>query len=151
MLRYNNTNFGLRHANQSYVIGFILKQDAHYVAKTTHSATKAQLRKGMTRDVSLDVLGGLYDRGMFVKSMPPIIIDENAELVIDKKININKLPCQVSDISFSEFIMLPFQHSIGVILPVDLVDETKETLIYQAQVIEPCYNVDLFRYQLSKK
>lgn len=151
MLRSGKQSLGLRHNHNSYIIGFLSRDDAQHVRKFTHINTEAKLNKFATRDVTMDVLDGLHNKGIFPSSFETVKVDESAELVISKKININKLPCEMVDVSLTEFITIPFQNSLGIIFATDIIDETKESFIYEAQVVEPCNNVELFRHSLMNK
>lgn len=151
MLRSGRQSLGLRHSNQSYIIGFMTRDDAQHVRKFVHINTDAKLDKFMTRDVTMDLLDGLHRKGIFPTSFETVKVDESAELIISKRININKLPCEMVDVALSEFITIPFQNSLGIIFATDLIDETKEFFVYEAQVVEPCNNVELFRHSLMNK
>ena len=51
----------------------------------------------------------------------------------------------VTEMAFSDFIILPFRRSIGVILPMELMLDDRRRLIFESHVIDPCYDPLLFQ------
>lgn len=63
------------------------------------------------------------------------MLDEN-KLSIEKKININKLPCYVQEKDFYEIVSYPFTYKLGVVFAYDLLLETDGEMVFESQAFE---------------
>jgi len=56
----------------------------------------------------------------------------------------------VKEMAFAEFVMLPFRHNLGVVLPTELMLEDRRRLIFLSTVLDPCQDPVLFRPTLIR-
>lgn len=120
-------------ASRQYVIGFSDARHAREACASLHPAPKVILH----RSDAIHNLDGTKD----------ITVDYAATLYLPKKAqNKNKKDMeehyQLRYIRAGDFIMYPLDRSIGVILPLELLEENSMDLVYAAQVIDPCYLAD---------
>lgn len=149
LLRTKDNLLGLRHTNQSYVIGFLYKCHATEVRKYVSLSSPMKLTNYVTSNKAPIMNDMLHGRGLLNITLDNVNICENAHLTISKKININKTGCVPQEVTFSEFIMYPFTKNIGIILPQELLDENKTEFVFEAQVVEPSLNINLFQQHLT--
>lgn len=68
---------------------------------------------------------------------------------VEKKININKLPCMTSAMDFHEFMSYPFKRRLSIMFAFEIIDEDKEAFFLETQTYDAVDNVDLFRGTLD--
>lgn len=76
-------------------------------------------------------------------------VDSMIYIEIEKKININKLPCYIQEKEFLEMLTFPFVHNVGVSFICDIVDETKTIITLEAIPIEPLQSIALAQKMLT--
>jgi hypothetical protein len=106
---------------QSYVLSFIQRSQADLVQRKICEDSKVS---------ELPPLSGGINIGV-------------AFVEVEKKININKLPCYVQEKEFMEIVGFPFVHNLGVYFVSDIVDDTPESFILEGIPIEPFQSVQL--------
>jgi hypothetical protein len=102
-----------------------------------------RVQRSESYNVASQVNKGLLSYDL-IKDYKNITIDTNAILSI-KKQNPNttrKFPTTI--ITVDEFIMYPFKHYLGIILPYKILDETRNHLIMRANIIDPVEDYKLF-------
>jgi len=146
----NKSNIlGFQHNNQNYIIGFQQKKHAILVHKDIckESVNNIKLFRHYTENIGDAVSQGLHNLG-FDESYDDIKVDLNATLIIPKSENcINDNELTIEDLEFEEFLMYPFNKHIGISLPYELCGENNNFL-FEAQVIDPCNDINLFRKKL---
>jgi len=133
-----------------YIIAFKYLEHARMVWSFAHEATKMNLAQvemeNITEQVE-DMCG--VSRGMFEEAgLPPVYADLDAHLCIDKRPNINKLGCDVASITTIDYLTIPFEQCIGVVMAKRLVHNTKNKITFESEVIDPIRDIDLFRKML---
>jgi hypothetical protein len=133
-----------------YIIAFKYLEHARMVWSFAHEATKMNLAQvemeNITEQVE-DMCG--VSRGTFEEAgLPPVYADLDAHLCIDKRPNINKLGCDVASITTIDYLTIPFEQCIGVVMAKRLVHNTKNKITFESEVIDPIRDIDLFRKML---
>ena len=68
---------------------------------------------------------------------------------VEKKININHLPCVPMPMQFQEFMSLPYKQQLGVMFSFDIIDEDKQSFVLETQTYDPKPNISYFRQTLK--
>lgn len=145
----NKQLLGLRHLDKSYIVGFSHRPYAEYVRTFVHENTKMIIKNSEVENVAEQIKDGLYDRGIMGFNIDTVNVDESATLMIDKKLNINKMACLMDDVSLEELLSIPFSNGIGVVFAFDIIDNGEESIMFSAQVLEPINNMTIFRNRLK--
>ena len=82
------------------------------------------------------------------------VLDEPTEdnmcmISIEKKININKLPCHVTEMGMDRFSTLPFTSNIGIAFAYDIIDEDLDAYFFECQIFDASTFYDLFKQKLN--
>lgn len=139
--------------NKQYVIGF----NKHYMAKNVctwiHNDPIIRLKRKHNDNLTNDFNTALHGAGLEQLCVESLTVDYAAHLIIPKRskgdVDDAEIMFNVMNIPASDFILYPFERSVGLILPTDLLRENRKEAIYIAQVIDPCFNADLFRSKLD--
>jgi hypothetical protein len=145
----HNYALGFHQAGRTYIIGFPARQHAEHVRKyaSVSSKMKLTMSKG-TQNISKVVKAGLEELGITDINVGDIVINEQALLFIEKRVNINKQALIMDEQPLSDFIMLPFTKNIGIVMPSEIVIDEPKRIVFEAQVINPVNNPDLFQMRL---
>jgi hypothetical protein len=76
-------------------------------------------------------------------------VESRTYIEIEKKVNINKLPCYIQEKEFLEMLTFPFVHNVGVSFVCDIVDETKTKITLEAIPMEPSQSTTLAQKMLT--
>lgn len=141
---------GFYQRGRSYIVGFPKETHAIHVQKCTTMKSRMFVSNHHPDNVAHEVSYGLQKRGLGgvrEASLDSITVDTTAHLNIEKKpLSMLMTPkCQIVTIDFDEFILMPFSKNIGVIMPMELLLEDKEKLIYESHVVDPCGVPSLFK------
>lgn len=68
---------------------------------------------------------------------------------ISKKININKLGCVVDEQCILDFLAIPLKESIGIAFAYDILRETDNQFIFEAQLFDPIASTQALRHKLD--
>lgn len=107
------------HESASYIIAFANRSDASRVVKQLSSSSKVYFHDFQRKAASV--------------------------VAIEKKININKLPCIVQEKAIMELIDLPVQYNVGVAFAFDMLVETDNEFMFRTHQCEAIPNVDSFK------
>ena len=136
----------------TYIIAFKYEEHAKMVCSFAHEATKMHLERFVMENITKAVeevcqvpIGSFKDAGL-----PPVFADLDAHICIEKKPNINKLGCEIAQLKSIEYMAIPFEQSIGVVLARRIVENTKRIIVFESEVINPIRDLDLFRQMLVK-
>ncbi len=105
------------HKNQSYVLGFMFREEAQYILPKISVSSKLEL---FDTDKTLSIVS------------------------IQKRININKLPCYIQEKEFTEVLSMPWTNNQGIAFTYDLFEETTDGYKFETQIIEPANDARVF-------
>jgi len=71
--------------------------------------------------------------------------EELGVLKIQKRININKLPCYVQERNFVDVLSSPWIHNLGIAFAYDLIEETPEFNAFEIQLIDPANDASVYK------
>lgn len=132
-----------------YVLAFPLRTLAVKAQKFITPVTRPQMyvsRHIVSRGVN-DVLHELGLDNEIYKISERYVQNE-AHLHIPKY---DDEPCfELSEHSLVDMMLYPFVKNIGLILPLGIVEENHDELIFESQLVEPSVNLELFRKDLEK-
>lgn len=154
IIKYKQNILGFEHKTKNYIIGFKHKKHAILVHNNIYNniINNIMLIRYYTEDISCEVNKGLQAIGID-EDISDINIDLNATLIIPKRSidydSINGVDINIEMLSFSEFLMYPFDKNIGISLPYELDETVDDKFIFSTQVIDPCNNINIFRKNLS--
>lgn len=139
-------------APTSYVVAFPMRTLAVRAQKYVQVSSQLRLEPSVVKDVSSPIHEGLFEMGIDPRAMAlgTVLIDETAQLHVSKKININHTMCTMIDRAIEEIILYPFTHNVGLVLPVELMEDAVDELVFEAQVVEPCGNAHLMKKMLMR-
>lgn len=129
-------------AHDNYIIG---AQSRHIYNKIGHSPKVVSIRRSSFDNVATDVNFGL--KKLNIKSeYNSITVDTHASVEFIKNPDQNEAPMKV--ISIEEFLLYPFKNYLGIILPYSELYTTEQSIIFQANIIDPVADIDRFRNDL---
>ena len=147
LLRHKNSFVGVRKGINQYVVGFFKPSYVH-LAKRVIDTSRDLYLEAASFDVSNDVNDGLESMGVG-KKVSDLSVDINAKLTIPV---VNEPVGTGVDVEFyktSDFIMLPFEKRLGVVIAEELQEAKDSHWIWTCQVIDPCEDVEHFRNNLK--
>lgn len=136
----------LRHNNKSYVVAFNEINDAQKARKYINETSQLILKNNKPQDITKLVYNNLITHNIKIESS--IYEDESAELIVPKKININKVISNLETITLKEFTFYPLINNLGIVLVQKLLKETDTDMIFECETITPFDNIDGFRNSL---
>jgi len=139
-------SMSLRHHNKTYVVAFNEIDNVIKSRKYVCESSKIMLKNNKPQDISKLVYESLIATD--IKIDDSIYADECAELIIPKKININKIISSLETIPLKEFTLYPMINNLGIVLVNELLEETHTNLVFRCETISPFDNVDGFRNSL---
>lgn len=149
-IRTGSKLLGVAHGvhKQFYLVGLPNEDIARRVALHADPSIEPLLKRSMAENVSLDVKRFMMKMDLPISSVADTIsIDVMAHLTVYKKRrgDIDSPPSQlvypVSTIEkqrMDDFLMLPFDSGIGVIMPHELTWESPNEYQFMCHVIDPC-------------
>lgn len=143
------TLMSFRQNNVSYAVAFekwsVAKEAQKYVQESSHLYLRNHNPVNITRVIqeSLAEYGQSTD-------IADVYADQNAELVLSKKININHKMCEMDTLPVNTFSSYPLVYQLGVIFVKDIIDESPTTLVFEGETIDPISHQDIFRSELKK-
>jgi hypothetical protein len=160
LIKHKNNILGLvDNRNKPYVIGFSDRRIAQYVKDNISLDPICEIKRGIIYDVSDELNSGLRSLGVSYDTYD-ITVDVNARLIINKKlINNNKKNNKkqqqqqnkfiIEDIEFGDFLMYPIEKTIGIILPILIMDEDNKKIYFDSQVIDAAIDMDTIKKNLN--
>lgn len=137
-------------SNKPYVIGFPKHQMAQKLCSLLPADPSIIVQRMSNDNLTLDFNESLSDVGLEHFRVDKLTVDYGAKLVIPKRtIGESMTDYMVHNIESSDFLLYPFEKSIGIIIPQDYIRETKTNITYFAMIIDPCFNANLFMKGLS--
>lgn len=101
-----------------YIVAFEKIEHAVHVQKFAHDFTEVEICRYLPKKIESGIIGDIAGR-----------------IRINKKININKLGCDVVPCETLEFMSYPSKKNLGAILAYQLVHETDENAFFQAEIL----------------
>lgn len=141
-------HFGVQRSSSHFILSFVRGTDAINVTRKITLASTAELVQYSPRNVAQVVKEELLDRGI-VYGATKIIVDESAIVKI-KKLSSPQFEWIIENKEFSSFMMLPFSSHVGVVVAKTCVEETDQHFLYEAEVVEPAFDAELFRSGLER-
>jgi hypothetical protein len=123
--RPENHVLSCRYNDKSYLIAFLFTKDALHVCKTVSVSSVIHYEQMEDKETGLGCLS------------------------ISKKININKLPCYVQPKDFVDVLSMPWINNVGIAYAYDLIEETPYQNVFEAQLVEPSNDLNLFMKKLT--
>ncbi len=114
--RPDNGVLHCRQDNKTYLVGFMAKQDADAVVKTVSVTSHIEFEDYDPKGISV--------------------------LSIEKRININKLPCYVQERDFYEFLGSSQASNCGIAFAYNILNETPLDTHFEVQTIDPHQPID---------
>lgn len=133
-IKCGNKTLGLTQVHKYYVIGF----------KSVMHARSVQFAIDPDPDITFVRRAKTVGGGVDVHAMLSIPKHVGPPLDPWKDVGFH-LQTEIYD----DFVMTPFAKGVGVIMPYDLVDETTDSFVFDAHLIEPDLKAKLFKRTLS--
>ena len=139
IIRRGNKTVSVPHRNNFYVIGFKNKMVARNVLHNLHPEPQLDIIRNENIDISKDIINNGYTMDT------PFIIDVDATLFMQKLKGDSMNPMNdggyhLDQMQEFEFITLPIVRNLGVVMPINLIDETVEEFVFKSIVLDPLYN-----------
>lgn len=67
---------------------------------------------------------------------------------MEKKININKMPCMMTAMDFHEFMGYPYRRRLGIMFSFEIIDEDKDAFYLDTQTFDAADSIEAFRNSL---
>lgn len=143
-----------------YVIGFQNASIARAVQYSMSPEGKPRLEHGARVDVAGDVNVGLTKIGVDEEmQVASLVIDAQAVLHIPKFLGqggsdaadeaLRDGGFHLATVASEDFLNFPFTHSLGIVIPVKLAEETPERFTFNAMVVEACFHPRMARGMLN--
>lgn len=146
---------------KSYIIGFNKLIMAKYVVDVIKVPPKISLTKQYTYDITDDIIENLESLGIDIdyNNIGNISIDTSAKLKIEKEeektdlqtIDYDQYNLSLKLVNMDDFVFMPFENNIGIIMPYDIEYEDKESIIMSSSIIDPCNSISEFRKTINNK
>ena len=161
MIEQGRRSMSLRDMNKTYVIGFqhidIAKRVASNVSPNV--ANLLRIKRSMAENVALDVKRTMMEMQMPLTPVAnDITIDVAASLYIPKSVlysgyNISDVtPTEkdavVHEVDYNDFMMMPFQNNVGIIMPYDIVQDSVSEYEFLCNVVDPADSFEHFMRSL---
>ena len=144
VLKHNKNHVGMIHKNKSYMIGFHKSQHAQYIQKNIDINKPIILDNEDCMNV-IDIVNKSLDfRDIPLVNSTNILIDTSARLSVPT-INQRDYMLESYDMKFQDFIMLPFEQNIGIIMPYDIISILDVACVFRAEVVDPVDDLTRFR------
>ena len=114
-----------RYNDKSYVVGFLFHKHAAKVMPHVCDLSKVEVADFISK--------------------------HNSRLRVEKKVNINRMPLEVTEEEFIEFLAMPFINNVGTMLVYDIEHEDKDEFLLDVQFVEDEYNPELVAKRLSNR
>lgn len=147
----------------SYIIGFTKSNMARHVMHTMHPMPSNRLIRSEQVDITRDINNGLKTIGINnTYLVQDLKLDTNARLLFQKykgdcNQGMNPFNNPLADGGFhldsiksEDFLSYPFSHNLGIIIPLENINETDEHTMYSCMVVDPAFNEGMFKAQLSR-
>lgn len=144
------TILSMRHADITYVVGFLRSHDALHVARTIPTLPQMRLQKYKPVNVRQTVQRGVDEVGLDKPvKVTDIYIDEDAVLRVNKQ-NIVQVQRDwlVAKDTYANMISYPFNKNLGIAVIKNKLGENTDALYYECEVVQPVFDPELFRKSL---
>lgn len=128
-------------AHENYVIG---TQSLHIYKKIGPAPKVVSVKRSSFDDVATDVNFGLRKLNI-TSNYNSITIDTHASIELLKASPADQDP---KVISMEEFFLYPFKNYLGIILPYNELYTADQSVVFQANIIDPVADIDRFRNDL---
>ncbi len=147
VINHKNNFMNLQNNNKTYLIAFPKKFHATIVKNQINIDSKIYFTNRTYINVKDDVNYGLipYD---VPKIKNDILIDDNAFLHISKSLEYNT-NFIIDKYDLSDILLYPFTKNIGIVLPMDIQKDDNHEFIFDALVVEPIFDTELFSKNLK--
>jgi hypothetical protein len=139
-----------RQRNVTYAVAFEKWSVAKEAQKYVQETTQMYLRNHNPVNITPVIRESLLHYGHST-DISDVYADQHAELLVSKKININKMMCELDTIPLNTFSSYPMIHHLGIVFLKDIIDESSTTLVFDGETIDPILHNDLFREGLKYK
>jgi hypothetical protein len=145
--------------DKPYVVGFPRYDMARRICTKLPPEPAMRLVRKSPNNFTSEFNSTLSDIGLEDLAVDKLTVDYTAHLIVQKMTGQFGLQDEllemlggfvVADIPSSEFLLYPFEKAIGIIMPVECIKETRNEIVFQAMVIDPCFNVYLFKSGLVR-
>jgi len=142
---------GLTHNHKQYIIGFESRTLARKVARTIHPTAHPILKRNNVEDMSEVFNEELEYTGLEQFCVEALTVDYGANLTIPKRhpLNDRPYPFEAFEIPATSMLMYPFERSLGLVIPTEILNENDRKIEFLAHVIDPSGNVEMFKNMLA--
>ena len=149
-LKHEHGLLGFQYRYKPYVIGFNSNLHAAKVRDNIGRIQDIWMPRTATENVKNEVNIGLQQLNIDI-IVPDVTVETNVLLHIPKKIkNIDNVNLTIEKVDYGQFMLLPFNKYIGIVIANELFDETDEQFIFSSDVVDPCETPFLFARSLGK-
>lgn len=142
---------GYVHGTKPYVMGFANRGLAMYTREVIQDSPNITVMRRYYDDVTKTINEGLKYLDID-KQIADVTLDMDAHVTLLKKDD----GCEdisekydIEDVAFDDFLLYPFNKCLGVALVTRIIDDDNKKVVFTAQVIDPCDDVDLFRNRIK--
>lgn len=146
-LNHNKLFVGMNYDNHSYILSFphlknilytksLIHPEKHSMFITKYSATNISLKEQLA---TKNING--YDIDIYSSKGIYLHLSKNKKESMESSVYILTTPLE-------DIIMYPIFHNIGLIMAIDIMDETNEELVFSTQIIKPIQEPALFKLTL---
>lgn len=156
VLRQGSKSLSVTHGESPYVIGFKCSTMARKVHYNLHPdpTRHARIERSRAIDVTSELKQGLKEHNINF-ACESVNIDTQATLFIPKHLSggpldpTNDTGVHLSTIDATDFMMYPFEHHVGIIMPYALLEERAHEYLFWSHLIEPCSDYESFLRALN--
>lgn len=140
-LPHQGLTLGAHHRRCSYIMGYMYPKDALYATRN------------LSQNAKIDLLSYKPSRKARVvdteEGRQVLLMLENPTPVVITKEACPQFEWYMEEVDTATFFSIPLVHNIGLILPFEQIDETKESMTFQSYIIDPINDTEMFRSSLS--
>lgn len=149
-LQRDSQCIGFVHGTKPYILGFASRGLSMYTREIIQDKPNIHVMRRYYDNVTNTINEGLKYLDVD-RQIADVTLDMDAHVTIIKKDDGGGDIADrydVQDVSFDDFLLYPFNKCLGVALVTKIIDDDDKKVVYTAQVIDPCDDIDLFRNRL---
>lgn len=138
-------------SGEKVVLGFFNREHADIVKRTIDVGRDVEVVSQMVEDISMEVNIGLKKFGVSQEVGDDLMIDAASTLYVPicrTGMDAHAANIEITTEDTGEFLMWPLQKYVGIVMPTGdefREDYIKDYIVFDSQVVFPCFDVEKFR------
>lgn len=146
--------FTVREAANRYVVGMPSRAMTDLIIRRLRATDvldkprSPYIQRSMAEDIAEEVNAELGMLGLEKYAMRDLVVDTDAKVVFHK--SARAPPLRVRSLTAEQFVMLPFESSLGIVMAEEVVLDNESLLVVQGQLVQPAFCQQVAVNKLAK-